>query len=104
MTAFAMAAALAVSAFAMALSMSAFAVSALAVSVYAIILIILLWPLLFRLIRKLLPAKAETAVEHLSEELHHDLELDADGHPVATAGRLDPERSNVVPPRSEEDR
>ena len=45
----------------------------------------LLWPLLFKLIRKVLPAKAEAAVEHLSDELHHDLDLDADGHPIATA-------------------
>jgi putative tricarboxylic transport membrane protein len=64
-----------------------FVVSTLAVTVYVIIAIVLLWPLLFKLIRKLLPAKAETAVEHLSEELHHDLELDADGHPVATTRR-----------------
>ena len=62
-----------------------FVVSAIAVVVYVIILIILLWPLLFRVIEKLLPARAGAAVEHLSEELHQDLDTDDDGHPLATS-------------------
>ncbi len=62
-----------------------FVVSAIAVVVYAIILIILLWPLLFRVIKKLLPARAGAAVEQLSEELHQDLDTDHDGHPLATS-------------------
>ncbi|HYI57685.1 MAG TPA: tripartite tricarboxylate transporter permease, partial [Microlunatus sp.] len=62
-----------------------FVVSAIAVVVYVIIAIILLWPLLFRLIKQVLPARAGAAVEHLSEELHHDLDVDADGHPLASA-------------------
>ena len=40
---------------------------------------------LFWLIKKLLPARAGAAVEHLSEELHHDLDTDHDGHPLATS-------------------
>ena len=60
-------------------------VSAIAVVVYVIIFIILLWPVLFWLIKKLLPARAEAAVEHLSEELHQDLDTDRDGHPLATS-------------------
>jgi putative tricarboxylic transport membrane protein len=80
-----------------------FVVSPLVVTVYAIIAIVLLWPLLFKLIRKLLPPKAETAVEHFSSELHHDLDLDADGHPVATSDRTAPPAStDPVRPRSEE--
>ncbi|HEY5981073.1 MAG TPA: tripartite tricarboxylate transporter permease [Microlunatus sp.] len=62
-----------------------FEVSAIAVVVYAIIVIILLFPVLFWLIKKLLPAKVEAGLEHLSEELHHDLDTDADGHPLATS-------------------
>ena len=60
-------------------------VSAIAVVVYVIIVIILFFPVLFWLIKKLLPARAEASVEHLSEELHHDLDTDADGHPLASA-------------------
>jgi putative tricarboxylic transport membrane protein len=62
----------------------AFVVSALAVVVYVIVLIVLLWPLLFRLIRWVLPARAESAVEHLTDELHQDLATDSHGHPLAT--------------------
>ena len=62
-----------------------FVVSAIAVVVYAIIVVILLWPLLFKLIKRLLPAQAGAAVDHLSEELHHDVDVDADGHPIATS-------------------
>jgi putative tricarboxylic transport membrane protein len=62
-----------------------FVVSAIAVSVYVIITVVILWPLLFRLVRRLLPARAEAVVEQLSDELHHDLELDTDGHPLATS-------------------
>ena len=43
-----------------------FVVSAIAVVVYLIIFIILLWPVLFWLIKKLLPARAGAAVEQLS--------------------------------------
>ena len=60
-----------------------FVISALAVVVYLIILIVLIWPLLFKLIRRVLPAKAGAAVDHLSEEMHADLDTDDDGHPIA---------------------
>ena len=62
-----------------------FVVSAIAVVVYLIIVVILLFPVLFWLIRKLLPSRVEAAVEQLSDELHHDLDTDRDGHPLATA-------------------
>jgi putative tricarboxylic transport membrane protein len=62
-----------------------FEVSAIAVVVYLIVVIILLFPVLFWVIKKLLPARAGAAVEHLSEELHQDLDTDADGHPLATS-------------------
>jgi hypothetical protein len=62
-----------------------FVVSGIAVVVYAIILIVLFWPLLFKLIKRLLPARAESVVEHLADELHHDLDTDIDGRPIATA-------------------
>ena len=61
-----------------------FVVSAIAVVVYIIILIVLLWPLLFALITRILPARAGAAVEHLTDELHHDLDTDIHGHPLAT--------------------
>ena len=61
-----------------------FVVSAIAIVVYVAIVIVLLWPLLFALIKKLLPARAEAAVEQLTDELHHDLDTDRDGHPLAT--------------------
>ncbi|MFL6026292.1 MAG: tripartite tricarboxylate transporter permease [Friedmanniella sp.] len=61
-----------------------FVVSAIAIVVYVAIVIVLLWPLVFALIKKLLPARAEAAVEQLSDELHHDLDTDRDGHPLAT--------------------
>jgi putative tricarboxylic transport membrane protein len=66
-----------------------FVVSGIAVTVYTIILLVLFWPLLFRLVKRLLPAKAEAAVEHLTDELHHDLDTDADGHPLATVRAAD---------------
>jgi putative tricarboxylic transport membrane protein len=62
-----------------------FVVSAIAVVVYVIIVIILAFPVLFWLIKKLLPARVEASLEHLSDELHHDLDTDADGHPLASA-------------------
>jgi hypothetical protein len=43
------------------------------------------FPVLFWLIKKLLPARVEASLEHLSDELHHDLDTDADGHPLASA-------------------
>ena len=66
-----------------------FVVSGIAVTVYAIILVVLFWPLLFRLVKRLLPAKAEAAVERLTDELHHDLDTDADGHPLASVRAAD---------------
>jgi putative tricarboxylic transport membrane protein len=48
-----------------------FQLSPIAVTVYLIILIVLLWPLLFALIRKALPAKAQEALEVVHEERIH---------------------------------
>jgi putative tricarboxylic transport membrane protein len=45
-----------------------FQFSALAIVVYAIIVLILLWPLIFKAIRKVLPAKAAAVVDEISEE------------------------------------
>jgi putative tricarboxylic transport membrane protein len=45
-----------------------FQLSALAIVVYAIIVLILFWPLLFKVVRKVLPAKAAAVVDEISEE------------------------------------
>jgi hypothetical protein len=47
-----------------------FRYSAVAITVYVIIVLVLLWPLIFALVRKLLPPKAA----HVVEELAHDAE------------------------------
>ncbi len=58
-----------------------FQLSALAIVVYAIIVLILFWPLLFKVVRKVLPAKAAAVVDEISEEPalavaeHHHLEI-----------------------------
>jgi putative tricarboxylic transport membrane protein len=58
-----------------------FQLSALAIVVYVIIVLILFWPLLFKAIRKVLPAKAAAVVDEISEEPalavaeHHHLEI-----------------------------
>jgi hypothetical protein len=49
-----------------------------AIVVYVIIALVLLWPLIFKLLRKLLPAKAESAIEDIAHEVEaqmHDPEL-----------------------------
>jgi putative tricarboxylic transport membrane protein len=45
-----------------------FQVSPIAITIYVIIVVILLWPWLFKAIRRVLPAKAAAAVEAVSEE------------------------------------
>ena len=45
-----------------------FELSAIAITAYAIILLIMIWPWLFKAIRRVLPAKAAAAVEAVSEE------------------------------------
>jgi putative tricarboxylic transport membrane protein len=56
-------------------------ISVLAVVVYVIIVVILLWPLIFKAIRKVLPAKAAAVVDEISEEPalavaeHHHVEV-----------------------------
>ena len=45
-----------------------FELSPIAMTVYVIIVLIIIWPLAFKLIKKLLPAKAAAAVEAVSEE------------------------------------
>jgi putative tricarboxylic transport membrane protein len=45
-----------------------FELSAIAITCYAIIVVILIWPWLFKAIRRVLPAKAAAAVEAVSEE------------------------------------
>ena len=64
-----------------------FTVSAIAVVVYAIIALVLLWPLVFALIRKVLPPKATAAVEAIEHEAeplpyghHHHADGDAADH------------------------
>ncbi|HEY9471013.1 MAG TPA: tripartite tricarboxylate transporter permease [Propionibacteriaceae bacterium] len=58
-----------------------FQLSALAIVVYVIIVLILFWPLLFKAIRKVLPAKAAAVVDEISEEPalavaeHHHVEI-----------------------------
>jgi putative tricarboxylic transport membrane protein len=58
-----------------------FRFSALAIVVYVIIVVILLWPLIFKAIRKVLPAKAAAVVDEISEEPalavaeHHQVEV-----------------------------
>jgi putative tricarboxylic transport membrane protein len=45
-----------------------FELSAIAITAYAIIVLIMIWPWLFKAIRRILPAKAAAAVEAVSEE------------------------------------
>jgi putative tricarboxylic transport membrane protein len=45
-----------------------FELSAIAITAYAIIVVIMIWPWLFKAIRRVLPAKAAAAVEAVSEE------------------------------------
>jgi putative tricarboxylic transport membrane protein len=58
-----------------------FRLSALAIVVYLIIVVVLLWPLIFKAIRKVLPAKAAAVVDEISEEPalavaeHHHVEV-----------------------------
>jgi putative tricarboxylic transport membrane protein len=58
-----------------------FRFSALAIVIYVIIVVILLWPLIFKAIRKVLPAKAAAVVDEISEEPalavaeHHHVEV-----------------------------
>ena len=58
-----------------------FQLSALAIVVYVIIVVVLLWPLIFKAIRKVLPAKAAAVVDEISEEPalavaeHHHVEV-----------------------------
>lgn len=73
-----------------------FHLSVIAVCVYLVILIVLLWPPLFALLRRLMPAKAEAAVEHLSEEMHQDLDLpDHREHNPSTDGDLNHEKTRT---------
>jgi putative tricarboxylic transport membrane protein len=58
-----------------------FELSPIAITAYAIIVVIMIWPWLFKAIRRVLPAKAAAAVEAVSEEPalmvaeHHHIEL-----------------------------
>ena len=62
-----------------------FQLSALAIVVYVIIVVVLLWPLIFKAIRKVLPAKAAAVVDEISEEPalavaeHHHVEVTQTG-------------------------
>jgi putative tricarboxylic transport membrane protein len=53
-----------------------FQLSPIALTVYLIILIVLIWPLLFALIRRALPAKAQEALEVVHEERVHPQHAD----------------------------
>ena len=80
--------------------------SPIACTIYAIIVIILAWPLIFRLIRKVLPARAAGAVESMSAEPalqvaeHHHVTTTEESEPPAAptteespGGRSKEERS-----------
>jgi putative tricarboxylic transport membrane protein len=69
-----------------------FALSPIACTIYVIIVIILAWPVLFPLIRRLLPARAAGAVEAISSEpalqvAEHHHTTTGDAEPPATANR-----------------
>ena len=72
-----------------------FRLSAVAIVVYAIIVVILLWPLIFKAIRKVLPAKAAAAVEEISEE---------PALAVAEHHRVEVTQTDEAPPRTENGR
>jgi putative tricarboxylic transport membrane protein len=72
-------------------------ISVLAVVVYVIIVVILLWPLIFKAIRKVLPAKAAAVVDEISEEPalavaeHHHVEVtQTDEGPSRTENKESP--------------
>ena len=74
-----------------------FQLSALAIVVYVIIVLILFWPLLFKAIRKVLPAKAAAVVDEISEEPalavaeHHHVEItQTDEGPSRTENKESP--------------
>jgi putative tricarboxylic transport membrane protein len=74
-----------------------FQLSAVAIVVYAIIVLILLWPLIFKAIRKVLPAKAAAVVDEISEEPalavaeHHHVEItQTDQGPSPTVNKETP--------------
>ena len=74
-----------------------FRFSALAIVVYVIIVVILLWPLIFKAIKKVLPAKAAAVVDEISEEPalavaeHHRVEVtQADEGPSPTENKETP--------------
>jgi putative tricarboxylic transport membrane protein len=74
-----------------------FQLSALAIVVYVIIVLILLWPLIFKAIRKVLPAKAAAVVDEISEEPalavaeHHHVEVtQTDEGPSRTESKESP--------------
>ena len=69
-----------------------FALSPIACTIYVIIVIILAWPVLFPLIRKLLPGRAAMAVESIAAEpalqvAEHHHTTTGDAEPPATANR-----------------
>jgi putative tricarboxylic transport membrane protein len=74
-----------------------FRFSALAIVVYVIIVLVLLWPLIFKAIRKMLPAKAAAVVDEISEEPalavaeHHRVEVtQTDERPSRTENKETP--------------
>jgi putative tricarboxylic transport membrane protein len=74
-----------------------FELSAIAITVYVIIVLIIIWPLVFKLIKRLLPAKAAAAVEAVSAEPalavaehHHVDSTDAPVAMPASTQRSDP--------------
>jgi putative tricarboxylic transport membrane protein len=71
-----------------------FRLSALAIVVYVIILVVLLWPLIFKAIRKVLPAKAAAVVDEISEE---------PALAVAEHHHVEVTQTDEVPPRTEDE-
>jgi putative tricarboxylic transport membrane protein len=59
-----------------------FELSPIAVTIYVIIVIILAWPLIFKAIRRILPAKAAAVVDEVS---HEPALAIAEHHPVGTS-------------------
>ena len=78
--------------------------SPIACTIYVIIVIILVWPLLFPLIRKILPARAAGAVESMAA----DPALQVAEHHVTTIDEIEPPAAPTTkePPdgRTKEDR
>jgi putative tricarboxylic transport membrane protein len=73
-----------------------FELSPIAITIYVIIVLILAWPLIFKAVRRILPAKAAAAVDEVS---HEPALAIAERHPVVTSEA----GLTAVPPPSDKD-